>query len=135
MATFSWNETFSVGIGSIDEQHKRLVSLVSGLFDAMSQGKGAQVLANVLTTLVEYTKTHFRYEESLMQTHGYPGLAAHKAEHDQLAAKANDLLERFKTGSTTISVQTGNFLKEWLVGHMLGADKKYSSFLQAKGVR
>lgn len=53
-------------------QHKKLVSMVNEMYQAMSQGKGNDVVGKVLNDLIAYTRTHFAAEEKLMQTNGYP---------------------------------------------------------------
>ena len=45
-----------------------------------------------------------------------------------------DLSQRFSRGEPVISADTMQFLKDWLYDHIIGSDKKYGSFLNAKGV-
>jgi len=40
----------------------------------------------------------------------------------------------FDSGKGSVSVDLLNFLKDWLVGHIGNSDKKYSQFLNSKGV-
>lgn len=134
MAHFEWKDQYSVGIPVIDEQHKKLVAMVNELYEAMSTGKGKDVLGKVLNDLIQYTKVHFQLEERLMQQHGYPEFAAHKAEHDTLTHQALDLSAKYVKGQAALTIQTGNFLRDWLAKHIQGTDKKYAPFLQAKGV-
>ena len=69
-----------MGVPSLDEQHKNLISLVNKLNDAMKSGRGKDVLGDILAKLVNYTKTHFAAEEQLMRMHSYPDLASHQVE-------------------------------------------------------
>ena len=134
MALMEWSDKFSVGINSIDTQHKQLIALINRLFDALSTGKGDKALAPILTELIVYTKTHFAYEERLFTQHGYPELHQHKAEHDKLAAQVLDIQKQMQEGKVGLSVSTMSFLKEWLSNHIVGTDKKYGPFLSGKGV-
>ena len=59
-----WNENLSVGVPSIDKQHKALLGLLNELFDATQAGRGQVVLGKVLKELADYTVYHFQYEES-----------------------------------------------------------------------
>lgn len=135
MAFFQWKDTYSVGIKVMDNQHKRLVSLVEELFQAMQAGRGSDGAGKVLRGLVEYTKTHFRTEEDLMEAHKYPGLLAHRKEHLDLTAQALRLLESSDKGRLTVPLETGKFLKEWLETHILGSDKKLGGYLVRCGVK
>ncbi len=57
-----WNENLSVGVPSIDEQHKALLALLNELFDSTQAGRGQAVLGKVLKELADYTVYHFKYE-------------------------------------------------------------------------
>ena len=135
MGFFPWDDKYSVNIREIDEQHKKLVSLVDELFEALRTGKGTAVLGKILTDLIQYTKTHFATEERYFKQYGYPDFPAHKVEHDLLTKQAVDLKQKFDAGQTAISSQTGNFLKDWLINHIQKTDKKYTAFLNGKGLR
>ena len=45
-----------------------------------------------------------------------------------------DLAAKFKAGKTTLSIQTGSFLKDWLSNHILTTDKSYGPHLASRGV-
>lgn len=135
MAFFDWKDDYSVGITKIDEQHKKLVGFLNELYDAMKAGKGKDTLDKVLVGLVEYTKTHFATEESLMRLHKYPDYDAHKEKHDKLTAYVLDLKTKFDAGQISNPIQITNFLKDWLGKHILGTDKMYGPFFNGKGVR
>jgi len=135
MSLFAWSDKYSLHIGQIDEQHKKLVGMLNELFDAMKAGKGNDVLDNVLSQLIAYTKSHFATEERLMKAHGYPGYQEHKAEHDDLTKQVLDFQQRFQARSTGLSMELMSFLKNWLINHIQGSDKSYAPFLQGKGVR
>lgn len=134
MALLEWNDTFSVNVNQIDEEHKKLVELTNKLHDAMRSGQGKMVVGEVLDELVEYTKTHFTHEEALMEKAGYPGLASHKLVHNRLVNQVNDLKTQNETGKLSLSMEVMKFLKEWLVDHIQGTDKNYSSYLNKNGI-
>ena len=131
---FTWNDSFSVNIGVIDMQHKKLVSMVNELHQAMVEGSGKDKLGNILSNLINYTRDHFTTEERLMHTHAYPDFLAHKSEHDHLTEKVMDLQRGFRSNEVGLTIEVMEFLKDWLRDHILGYDKKYSPFLNAKGV-
>ncbi|VAV84693.1 hypothetical protein MNBD_DELTA01-120 [hydrothermal vent metagenome] len=135
MALIVWNEgRYGVNIKEIDNQHKQLVDVINLLQSAMSEGKGKQVLGEILGDMAQYAKGHFATEEKIMKTNGYSGYDDQKKEHDAFVAKAVALKTDFDGGRITLSVDTLTFLKNWLDGHIANEDQKYSSFLNAKGV-
>lgn len=135
MALIIWSDTLKTNVTECDEQHKKLITLINTLHDAMKIGKGKVALGKVLTELVDYTQTHFRTEELLFVRHGYAGYAAHKAEHDTLTKQAKDLKANFEKDEGVITLEVMTFLKNWLETHILGTDKKYGPFLNGKGVQ
>ncbi|MFY9646956.1 MAG: bacteriohemerythrin [Terriglobales bacterium] len=136
MPLIAWNDRLSVGIASIDKEHQKLVGLLNDFYDAVQTGKGKESLASVLAALIDYTKIHFANEEQLFAKTGYPDAAAHKKAHDDLTHQVVEIQNKYLQGaSTTLSVETLNFLKNWLLTHIQGTDKKYSPHLASRGIR
>ena len=134
MALLAWKEDFSVKVRQFDDQHRKLIELVNKLHDAMRQGKGAQVLNDVLSSLAAYTQTHFSDEERVMLQNRYPGFSDHKRSHDQLVARVRDFQREVEAGNATVSLGLMNFLKDWLLQHIQGVDRKYGPYLNGKGI-
>ena len=136
MPLMTWNDKMSVGIVVIDEDHKKLVSLLNELYEGITAGHGKETLGKVLDGLVSYTKMHFAREEHYFVKTGYPGAAAHKKEHDELTRQVLDVQARYKSGQiSTLSLEVMSFLKNWLTNHIQGTDRKYGPHLNAKGIR
>lgn len=126
---FTWKPEYSVHIGTIDAQHQSLLAIGDELHVAMTTGQGQAKMGKILNRLIQYTASHFAHEERLMQKHGYPDFAAHKAEHDTLVAKVTKFEADFKAGHIGMSIEVLEFLKDWLVGHIQGSDRKYVACL------
>lgn len=135
MPIIFWSDNLSVNVAEMDRQHKKLVDLINELFDAMSAGRGKEVMGKILEDLTEYTKTHFASEERLMQTHEYPELPTQKSEHTALTRQVMELQEKFEGGSISITLETMKFLKDWLQNHIMQNDKKYGPYLNSKGIK
>jgi len=134
MSFIQWKDAYSVKIEEIDEQHKKLIKLITQLADAMSVGKGRDVLGRVLTELVNYTVYHFQTEERFFRQYDYPEYEKHKQIHDALTEKAKELKTEFEQGNKLISVNVMHFLSDWLNTHILEEDKKFGPFLNSKGM-
>lgn len=133
MTLINWEDRYSVKISKFDEQHQKLVGMINQLYEAMKVGKGQLELGKILEDLVDYTRKHFASEEALMLKHGYPNYTQHKASHDRLTQQVIEFKHQYDEGKIGLSVQMMNFLKEWLVNHILDEDKAYSNFFEAKG--
>jgi hemerythrin len=134
MPLIRWSEKYSVNVRVIDAQHRQLIVLINTLHDAMMSGTSDEVKAAVLTGLVGYAKKHFTAEERLLSTQNYPEYAAHRAAHEVLTQQVEDMARRFHQGQTTLTVELMDFLRDWLVNHIMGTDKRYSAFLNNAGV-
>jgi hemerythrin-like metal-binding protein len=136
MPLIEWSNELSVGIDSIDEQHKKLVNMINALNDAMLTGSSNELLGKIFTGLAAYTQKHFSYEENMFAEHGYSDSEEHKRQHNELIAQVIELKERFmENPQGTISADLMQFLKRWLTNHIMRTDKEYSEFLRAKGVK
>lgn len=130
-----WKEEYSVGIDSIDRQHKKLLSLINSLQTAVYFTTGEEFERQALDELVDYTKTHFSYEEGLMEQHAYPEFEQHRMQHEQMIAMVEEVLVGYQQDKDTAMRKAANFLRDWLIKHINGTDKKYSAFLIGKGVK
>lgn len=66
MSLITWNDSFSVGVKTIDQQHAGLFAIVNELHAAMMKGHAQSVVGPLLDKLVKYTPQHFAYEERMM---------------------------------------------------------------------
>ncbi|HAT09037.1 MAG TPA: bacteriohemerythrin [Planctomycetes bacterium] len=133
MPIMAWNSSLATGIASIDAQHQQLVQYVNELYDAMTQNRGKEATGKVLGELVSYTVKHFAHEEQYFAKTGYPDSAAHIVEHEKLKAQVGDFGKKFAAGQATVNAELMNFLRTWLMTHIMGSDKKYAPHLKAKG--
>ncbi|MDK9708525.1 MAG: bacteriohemerythrin [Desulforhopalus sp.] len=130
-----WDSSLQLGIGQIDDQHKQLVAMINDLHRAMKRRQTLEIMGGILERLVNYTVYHFGNEEKLFQKHGYPEYEQHKKIHETLVGKVIEFKSKIDRGDSTISMELMDFLKDWLVNHIKGTDKKYVPFLQEKGVK
>ena len=136
MPLIEWSAELSVGIDSIDEQHKKLVNMINALNDAMILGQSNELLAKIFTGLAAYTQKHFAYEENLFAEYGYTDSEEHKRKHEELINQVVELKAKFlENPEGTISADLMLFLKRWLTNHIMRSDKEYSEFLREKGVQ
>ena len=135
MAVMKWDDSMSVGIYELDHQHMVLIDLINQLNDAMSIGKGKDVLGGIFTKLLRYTQYHFTAEEKFFEQCAYPDAQSHIQAHIKLTKKVNELKNAFDGGKTILSLDTMNFLKDWVGNHIMIVDKKYGPFLNSKGIK
>jgi hemerythrin-like metal-binding protein len=130
----AWEPGLSVGIQSIDEDHKKLLTLINHLQTAIYYPTGEDFERQALKELVDYTKYHFKREEDLMEQHGYPGFEGHRELHRKMITEVEGYLKSYETDPEGTVERLASFLKNWLIKHIQGTDQQYSPFLKEKTV-
>lgn len=127
-----WQESYSVGIDTIDHDHKKLLGLINQLQTAAHYKTDDEMIEDVLNQLVDYTKYHFSREEEMMQSCEYPDYAEHKQQHDEMIAQVSKYIDEYRIDKTRTIEDVAIYLKTWLVSHINGTDQKYTPYLQGK---
>jgi len=135
MEKYLWKENYSVKIEIIDEQHKKLFSLLNNLVSSMNGGIGNALVKDILIDLKNYSEFHFKEEEGMLRKYDYENLTEHIKEHQYYINKIIELTQLSVKSSSLVSLKTADFLRDWLIQHILGTDKEYQQFLLSKGVK
>jgi len=121
MALLVWQAELDTGIDVIDQQHHRIVALINQLAEATTRDDQATVLEE----LVDYTLSHFAFEEELMEESGYTFGPAHKRVHEMFVRRVSEYRMRFDAGED-IAGELKGMLARWLFNHIRGDDKSYA---------
>jgi len=123
MAYMQWTEDMETGIHVIDEQHKRIIGYINEL-DHASQTGNTDEVKEVLEGLLDYTVTHFQFEEELQEKANYPFLKAHHRVHEIFMKRVATFRERADKGENIVP-ELLSMLKVWLSSHIKGDDRDY----------
>lgn len=129
-----WSRSYSVGVRQMDAEHQRLIDIINNLYAAMRSGRSKDAIGTILDELVDYTKTHFAHEERLMQESSYAGFDEQKRSHEALIAQVVEIQGKYRAG-TALGQEVMTFLKNWLVNHIQGLDKRYGPVMNKKGIK
>lgn len=127
MAIIEWSDDLSVGLDSVDYQHRRLVEMINELDEAVSVGSDEEMLRDIIKRLYDYTEYHFTTEEEIMRAAGTPlreHYQRHKAQHEEFTGKIRPLADVSPLDATTLNDELFDYLIRWLVDHILGSDKE-----------
>ena len=128
MAHIQWSSDLNTDIQVIDNQHRRILDYINKL-DDISESKDKAEIEKVLNELVDYTLSHFAFEESLMEEAGYPFINGHKRVHELFVKRVSDFQQRFKMGED-INSELLTVLKSWLINHIRSDDNDYVALVQ-----
>jgi len=136
MDALQWNESFSVGIALIDEQHKTWIERLNALAAAINTHAAQAQVAETLGFLVDYTGFHFSTEQAIMQEQHYPGYPGHLQKHEELKATLAELVRDFEEEGATQSLAhaVNTFLGNWLIKHIQQVDQQFGAFVKEKSM-
>ncbi|HTH18126.1 MAG TPA: bacteriohemerythrin [Magnetospirillum sp.] len=129
-----WHEEYRVDVLRLDTQHRRLFEQANAILDAVDTGRELGEVVSLIDAMAEYARYHFGEEEALMLRHGYPETEGHRARHARLMELLADLRQHLLDKGGADSGHILTFLKDWLVNHICTEDRRYSHFLNSKGV-
>jgi hemerythrin len=127
-----WNESYSVGIESIDNDHKKLLGMINQLQTAVHYTTDESMIEVILNDLVDYTKYHFSREEGLMQECNYPDFSEHKKQHEAMIKQVLHYIDEYRKHNKHTIDEVTQYLKSWLINHINGCDQDYSPYLKGK---
>ena len=130
MAFFDWEESFEVGVEIIDTHNKQFVGILNEAFVSRSYDGS---LKRVLDRLLEYSKRHFAAEERWMAQQRHAELSLHSEEHGKFAGTIQGFLEDLEREKKGLHNELVQFLRNWLMHHILHEDAKFVRSLQDPG--
>jgi hemerythrin len=126
-----WGDQFAIGIAELDDDHKRLLALLSDLKKAVDAGDAREALGRVLAGLKLYISVHFAREEDLFLRTDYPDYETHRRDHEAFAAQVEEIHRDFQNrASDALPAQVLEFLRNWLYEHSLDADRAFAEYLK-----
>lgn len=131
MQRIAWDETFSVHVKEIDEQHKKWIEIINRLHETLMRPRGddlVRITRQTFNDMEEYVRFHFSFEEEYMRSIGYPGLATHTREHDIFLARIKQYKQDLQEGELILNSEIMKILINWLQSHILDQDKQYAAF-------
>jgi hemerythrin len=130
MAAIPWNDAYSIGIVEIDTQHKKLISILNDLYEAHQTETTQTIIQEIIDKLIDYTKYHFNIEQQMHTEYKYPNGLKHKTEHQIFLDKLDDLNQNRERSNLLLALKTIDFLKDWIITHILGSDKAFGDYLR-----
>ncbi len=132
-----WDANFETGVSEIDEQHRILVNTINEAAITLGETGNISVLEQITNDLLSYALYHFETEEELMGKYGYDEQREeeqkiHLAQHRDFSATVVSVKDNMKSGKLITKDELLNFLKEWLINHILYTDKKLGAFIAAQ---
>lgn len=135
---FVWDDSFSVEVKEMDEQHKHFFSIVNEIYDLILSGdvQKEKLMFNI-TNLGNYAVYHLSTEEALFNEFDFEWKNAHIAAHNLFRDKVTKYmgaLDDPNTDMTKLSLEVADFCKTWLSEHIKVMDKGYIACFHQHGI-
>ena len=112
-----WDQSLSVGIDEIDEQHKAIIDMLNKLNRYADKSTDLRPVKGMLLDFKAYVEKHFECEENYMFYIDYPEYLDHREIHDSLLNSIDKLLVDLTEGKATKD-DVFSFVKSWLLKHI-----------------
>lgn len=123
-------DRYRLGIAALDDQHAQLLGLFVDLQACVGAGARPADLALLFELVAAELAEHCATEERLMLESAFPGLPAHRDDHDAIQSTLAALVRRNARGAPPSALLLGS-LVDWFRGHISGSDRAYVPFLVA----
>mgnify|MGYP003488780527 FL=1 len=118
-----WSEKFNLGIDVIDNQHRQILDYINALEKIRATGAREQI-KDVFDDLIDYTQSHFSFEENLLAQVNYQFLPSHRSIHELFVKRLKDYRQRFDNGES-VEDDLHRLLSKWLINHIQHDDQDY----------
>jgi len=109
-----WDDSMSVGVPAIDDDHRILLGLINELRQAKHDPHAEEAIGTYIDMLAQYAEYHLAREEHMMAAVNYPDLDDHRGSHEDLRRRSQDFLRRYRQESDAVDLgELEAFLVEW----------------------
>jgi len=130
-----WNDGLNLGVKVLDDDHKKLLDIISNLSQAIDDNREKDVIDNTFSDLERYAKEHFKREESLLKKCKYIHLNEHADSHDSFGKKIPELKAKLHNPKDKTSAkEIVSFLHDWVLNHIVEEDIPIISMFEKCGV-
>ena len=127
---FAFTPELHTGFHEQDRQHSRLIDLINMVYSALSKQNDKATLAKIVDELIDYTETHFEWENRLMKKLGFGATEGHMEMHKKYVNEIVEFKNKLMSDKYVAGVNVMAFLKDWLENHIMKTDVVLAKFLK-----
>jgi hemerythrin len=131
-----WREEYCIGVAQIDRSHEILLNDMNALGRAVHVG-ASQLTSPLLAQIQFSAASAFTIEEEMMHDSEYPFVVLHARQHQRFFEYFGELRNEIEGGSEDslyLAFRVKRLLTDWLVNHILNADRHFGYFLRGRNV-
>jgi len=124
MSLIEWNDRFSVGVASVDHEHRELIELINGFQHKIEHDDSVDGKLEYLGETLALILAHFALEEKLMRDSRYDEYGEHKADHEELIEQLRDIMDAVEDDQDIDNDDLGTALERWFSRHFQTHDAR-----------
>ncbi len=130
----TWNESFSIELNIIDQQHKKWIDFINILYSSFKNEVPKEEINENISKLLDYTDYHFGFEEKYLEDFSCVNQDDHKASHEKFLATIKKHQSQFNDGEYNSVYKLIVFLNSWVLHHITVDDKAYVDCFKLNGL-
>ena len=126
-----WSKMFSLNVPYIDNQHKKLFTLMNDLYSALKEPTLEGSIFQKLNDYLHYSELHFKDEEDILELIGFPQVKfkRHKRIHASIIEQVYKFNDELTKGDEKVLYNLEYFLNSSVIRHILINDKEFQPYL------
>ncbi len=130
----TWNESFSIELNIIDQQHKKWIDFINILYTSFKNEVPKDDINENISKLLDYTDYHFGFEEKYLEDFNCPKQEDHKLAHEKFLNTIKTHQNQFNDGDYNAVYKLIVFLNNWVLHHITVDDKAYVDCFKVNGL-
>ena len=124
MSLLSWQPEYSVGIASMDDEHREMIELINDVYEKLGAAPDTGAIEGCLEEIFSTISMHFALEERIMRDNAYAEYEDHKEDHEDLLDEIRDLMDEFLVDPNAGASLLERRLSDWFSQHFANFDAR-----------
>ena len=127
-----WKSIYETGISDTDQRNKKLVSIINEFYKYISDECIIDHAERIVNQLLTVSTAHFHAEKEIFFQYNLipERIEKHIEEHKFFIEVLKHALIKIQSGDLLVCYKTADFLRSWIVKHMLGSDREFALFVK-----
>lgn len=124
MTLLKWKPSYSLGIPSVDLEHREMIGMINRVFDSLDENASPDKIESILEDIYAGIASHFALEERHMREAAYREYTEHKDQHEDLLDQIRDIMDEFDQDPVSSRENLQKSLSDWFGDHFASFDAR-----------
>ena len=124
MKLLQWKLEYSVGVESVDQEHRKMLELINELGAQICEDTNSELVEMFLGEIYAGIAAHFALEERFMRNADYSEYGAHKEDHEALLDELVGIMDHFVADPVVGAEHLTSKLSNWFSVHFSSFDAR-----------